>query len=320
MVDGSRFYAEYHGHPLLDLATIVAHAADRPIIYLAGDSSMDNKHWFFDGWSTKEEQMESNSRKYDAFIGKAINGYEEILAQKRMVKDICYFVNKEAVARNLDAICVNAAVEESTVGERTSSASGLLPHDEFIRDNVTAKDVVVLSIGGNDVALKPTAATVASVFALTRTPLWLMKFLGPWSPGWGHLERLFHDQIEAMITRLVDTPTPPKQVVVCMIYFLDQTPGNSWADDVLARLGYDQDPQKLQYIIEKLYERIAARCFDAGNGSTVVTPFPLFKVLDGKDTKDYEQRVEPSVQGGKKIGKAFMDLLYADKADSESNI
>eukprot|EP01046_Picozoa_sp_COSAG06_P079824 COSAG06_NODE_27207_length_598_cov_0.835671_1_plen_109_part_00 len=34
-------------------------------------------------------------------------------------------------------------------------------------------------------------------------------------------------------------------------------------------------------------------------------PFPLFKVLDGRTTEDYLQRVEPSPAGGKKMAEAL---------------
>ena len=38
---------------------------------------------------------------------------------------------------------------------------------------------------------------------------------------------------------------------------------------------------------------------------TQVVPFPLFKVLDGRTTEDYLQRVEPSPAGGKKMAEAL---------------
>jgi hypothetical protein len=38
---------------------------------------------------------------------------------------------------------------------------------------------------------------------------------------------------------------------------------------------------------------------------TEVIPFPLFEVLDGKNTEDYLQRVEPSPSGGQKMGEAL---------------
>jgi len=40
-----------------------------------------------------------------------------------------------------------------------------------------------------------------------------------------------------------------------------------------------------------------------------VIPVPMFKILDGKTTEDYDNRVEPSVQGGKKLGEYFWDII-----------
>ena len=227
-----------------------------------------------------------------------------------MIKDVSYYTNLHLPTYfpTNTPLCINCSVEESTVGERTNATGGLLPHDLFIRDNCTAEDVVVLSVGGNDVALKPTAGTIAAIFALTRTPLWALKMLGRWSPGFGYMERLLHGEVERMVARLCEAPTPPARVIVCMIYFLDEMPGGSWADDVLGKLGYDTNPDKLQYIIRTLYSRISSLGF-AVPSATTVTPFPLFEVLDGKDTDDYEQRVEPSMQGGEKMAKAFLELL-----------
>ena len=74
----------------------------------------------------------------------------------------------------------------------------------------------------------------------------------------------------------------------------------------IVKLGYDKDPTKLQLLIRKIFED--ATCKIEIEGTTVV-PFPLFKVLDGKDTNDYAQRVEPSVQGGSKIGKALAEKI-----------
>ena len=42
-----------------------------------------------------------------------------------------------------------------------------------------------------------------------------------------------------------------------------------------------------------------------------VLPLPLYNVLDGKNSDDYEQRVEPSVQGGQKMARAIMDCILA---------
>jgi hypothetical protein len=46
----STFYSESKGHLVTDLAKFraitLAERPHKPIIYLAGDSSLDNKHWF----------------------------------------------------------------------------------------------------------------------------------------------------------------------------------------------------------------------------------------------------------------------------------
>jgi hypothetical protein len=47
------FYSEYHGHRIEDLKVALqglknSHDPPRGVIYLAGDSSLDNKFWFRD--------------------------------------------------------------------------------------------------------------------------------------------------------------------------------------------------------------------------------------------------------------------------------
>lgn len=47
----------------------------------------------------------------------------------------------------------------------------------------------------------------------------------------------------------------------------------------------------------------------------VVETFPLYDVLDGKTSTDYVQRVEPSVQGGKKMADALLAALYSNTSE-----
>ena len=41
-----------------------------------------------------------------------------------------------------------------------------------------------------------------------------------------------------------------------------------------------------------------------------VVPFPMFNVLDGTNTNDYVQRVEPSSDGGLKLANAFYKCCF----------
>ena len=61
---------------------------------------------------------------------------------------------------------------------------------------------------------------------------------------------------------------------------------------------------KLQLVIKTLFERIERAGFHVPG--TQVEAFPLFGVLDGKNTGDYVQRVEPSVSGGRKLAAALL--------------
>ena len=68
----------------------------------------------------------------------------------------------------------------------------------------------------------------------------------------------------------------------------------------------------LQLIIRTLYEKISTSITNV-DGVPVV-PCPLFRALDGKTSADYAQRVEPSIQGGEKLGKIIVDAVLAESA------
>ena len=77
-MDSASFYSEYHGHKISDLRDLLYSLKDtkgeHSVIYLVGDSTLDNKFWFSD-------------------TAKAVNGYEKILAPPTSKKDIAYWVS-----------------------------------------------------------------------------------------------------------------------------------------------------------------------------------------------------------------------------------
>ena len=77
---------------------------------------------------------------------------------------------------------------------------------------------------------------------------------------------------------------------------------DSWADAALSLMRYNVDPGKLQCAIRQIFRHATSRVVVPG---VEVVPVPLFEVLDARDEKDYEQRVEPSVVGGRKMAAAF---------------
>lgn len=324
-INSSKFYNEYHGHRLNDLELLYKHLRNNNknknnnLIFLAGDSSLDNKHWF-------HEQTN------------AINDYETILNPPVSRQDIAYWMNYSLVhetnnnndddnntnntnnnQKNLKWKVINCAIEESTVGAR--SCGRLLPQDKFIRDNIQSDDILVISVGGNDIALHPSLCTILNLISLTycSTESCLSNSCGTSLPcddcfcgcvcstlsncfafpcGLGYFIHLFKTRIQTVLQNMT-SKTRPKYIFVCMIYYLDETRGNSWAEYALSALQYNQNPKKLQLVISTLFELATKQIQIPG---TTVIGIPLFQVLNGKDSNDYVERVEPSAIGGKKMG------------------
>lgn len=287
-INRSRFYFEWKGHQIPDLesflAITTAHRPDKPIIYLAGDSSLDNKYWVSSD-SAHIEVPEIYQHALDRPVPKA---------------DVAFWMNSFLGER---ATCINAAVEESMLRQRDQE---LLEHDKFIRDNIRSQDVLVVSVGANDIALKPLPCTIAHMLHLAwATPRSSLEKGSAYSLR--YFKHLFGTNIQDYVDRMT-AKTRPRAVIICMIYFplesgLGQT---SWADAQLKALGYNSWPGQLQAAIKTLYET-ATRGIEIEG--TKVIPCAFHEVLDGKTAGDYTARVEPSEQGGKKMAQKFVELL-----------
>ena len=141
------YYEPFYGHDPEHLALALAALRRRhdSVVFLAGDSSLDNKYWF-SSWA------------------EALHGYEDVLEPAVMKRDVCYWVNEEAAREGKSIGCLNAAVEATSLNDR--SFGRLLPQDAFIRDAIDANDVLVVSVGGNDVALQPLLCTAVNLALL----------------------------------------------------------------------------------------------------------------------------------------------------------
>lgn len=306
-ISAGDFYAEYHGHKvqhLQQLRALLSQSGSAGFIYLAGDSSLDNKHWFFGG--DKRSQM----RKTSDFVAEAVNGYEKALSPALMVKDVSYWLNSECekrAAAGAPRFCtINTAIEESTIVQREESPSGLLAQDEFIRDNITEDDVLVIDVGGNDIALRPTKGVIVNMGLLVYlTPTLFIN--ANFAPGLLYFIHMFKFRLERYINKLVEK-RKPRKIVPCMLYFLDETPGGSWADGTLEMLGYNTNPDKLQAVMRKVYSWGLSQISIPG---VEVAPLALYEILDGKTHSDYVHRVEPSVSGGEKLARGIAEVVFA---------
>ena len=317
-IKSGQFYKEYHSHKIKHLIAIKQQLTklndkgkETTFIYLMGDSSLDNKHWFFDSNKSKSTQM-----KNDSFTAPACNGYENILVSpSRMVQDVSYHMNEIAEQRyGSNNICtIMGSIEESTISDRNKSSTSLLAQDAFIQSQIKPNDYLIISVGGNDIALNPTLSTAIAMALLTRSPVWMIEY--GIAPGFSYFVDLFSNGIEDIVLKVINKNIP-KEILINMIYYPDVVPGGSWADDTLRILGYDSNPEKLQLIIRTLFEAVKKKDFPKlkayikrNQSDSKVTAFPLFEVLN--EHEDYEQRVEPSVQGGRKMAEAFLDALHS---------
>lgn len=284
------FYSQYKGHPLKDLAKFRQIALEerpgKPIVYFAGDSSLDNKFW-----------VNAANRDPDIAVPDI---YKETLDVPNPRSDVAFWLNH---ALGDSATVINTAVEESMIREREKE---LLPHDQFIRDNISTDDILIVSVGGNDVAFKPTICTAWNMLQLAWFSSRASLEDGS-ARALRHFKILFGLRVQDYITKLTAV-TKPRAIIVCMIYYpLESGLGQkSWADYQLTALGYDKWPSKLQAAIRAMYRQATV---EIRVDKSDVIPCALYEVLDGKVAGDYIERVEPSNDGGRKMAERFGQLL-----------
>ena len=317
-VPQSAYYEEFHGHQVEHLDKILPclRKRNKSIIFTAGDSSLDNKYWL-------------------SQTATASNGYEEVLDPPRMVKDVCWNLNDESISRGLGIGAITTAVEATTLNERKGTT--LLAQDCFIRDNITEDDYLVISIGGNDIALAPTPCTVINMLSLMCcTP---KACLGDYvctntlpcddscngcgascastavsfPPSAGYFAHLFGPRLKRYVEKLTEK-TKPKKVLLCMIYYPCVVSGNGWADPLLGLMGYNRDPSKLHGLIRTIFSQAVSTIKIEGLDIEAV---PLFEVMDGTNPGDYIQRVEPSEQGGRKMANFILDFVEGKRGNTK---
>lgn len=273
-ISSRAFYEEYHGHRIEHLEILRDSFKERPKVWLIGDSSLDSKYY------------------QPPAVNEALNGYEAILEPALMRRDVCYWLNSELSG---DYSVINCAVEESTLSARVNGS--LLPQDEFAMNNISAEDVLVCSVGGNDVALRPSISTILACLKA----IYLHEQL-----GLSHFESMFKDDTISYLNKVI-SKTKPKLVIVSMIYFPDEnTNAQSWASTTLGYLRYNSHPAKLQSFIRRVYECATSKIQLEG---VPVIPCALYEAMDGKNSEEYVARVEPSELGAHSLAKLIKSKI-----------
>jgi len=311
-IDSFKFHSKFHGHKvdhLQDLLPYLRESCDS-LLWAAGDSSLDNKYWFDD-----EED--------------AVGAYAQILSPPKSKCDVTFWLNYLAQERNgmggEKLAAINTAVEATTLNERCRK---LRSQDRFLRDNIKSNDTLIVSIGGNDIALYPTPCTIVAMLGALCLPIKciehgttcctvpvddcccgcgasLLSCAGACPPCLGYFRHMFGLRVQKYIEKLC-AKTKPKKILICMIYYPAEEIVPSWAHRSLQALGYNKNPSKLQALIKKAFEEATSHIQISGSQ---VIPVPLFNVLNGKNSEDYVARVEPSALGGKKMAEYLLDII-----------
>lgn len=297
------YYNNYYGHTIEHLEMLINQFRNdnKNILFLVGDSTFDNKHWI----------LNTKYKKYQA-----INCYEKILYPPYMIGDICFNIN--VYLKNTNFVCINCAVEESSLLEKTSS---LNLQDKFVRDHIRENDILLVSLGGNDIALKPDTKIMINFGLLYYTNnIETIKNNPLTANGITYFKTVFKNNMKKYLLGLTSIERP-KNIILSGLYFPDEnTQSISWADNSLNLLNYNNNPDKLQSIIKSLYEyilfkiRIPINITDTKIQNEInIIPFPIYNVLNGKITEDYIKRVEPSHFGGKKMAQYLYNILLNNK-------
>lgn len=309
MIEAGRYYSTYHGHrtDLIEKALKSlrdSHDDSSIAIFLAGDSSLDNKTWLFNQGAPADHWRPASAH------APAVNGYEEILRPPRMVCDVTFWMNQILADMRANAFVVNTAIEATLLAARVGgvqccvfpTCGGLYDQDYLIQERIRPCDMLVISIGGNDIALAPSIFTVVALVLLMLTPWPLLVWF---HPGVLYFILMFRYQVQCYAEKLTSV-TRPAKIGICMIYNLDEKNTDSWANMALCALCYCCCPSVLQNRINLAFELGIARIKVPG---TEVVPIRLADALDGKCSEDYHQRVEPSVIGGQKMARLILHRL-----------
>lgn len=322
-----QFSYNYFGHPPEHLTTLVSawRKERKNIVFLAGDSSLDNKVWI----PTLDQErllpcynplLEDDEKKAN------ISGVPDVAHWWNTYLDVMAYSLPEKWQ------VLNCAVESSTLLDRGGALkdnpkfqifmkthaldmdvclhTNLLPQDRLINKYITNRDILVVSVGCNDIVLRPTLKTIVKMGQLLYlNSLKTMQDAPQNAWGFAYFVDLFKTKIEAYIWKLIGDVKPLK-ILVCTIYFPDVEPGESWAEFILNLIDYkrgSKGAQFLQATIKAIFEHATKQIQIAG---CEIVPVPLFKVLDGSVSKDFVDRVEPSKTGGDKMARFLHDHAF----------
>lgn len=288
-ISNEDFYGERTGHDITHLQKILEASMffnKKHRVWLSGDSSLDNKHWLLD----------KNK-------GELPPVYDAVLSSSEGIQDVAYFLNKLFEKNSDDEwITINTSIENTDN----------VKQDKFIRDNISDKDVLIVSLGINDILLNPSQETIDNIIKVLRSDI--KKINSGKAPGLKHITSIFKDRLEDYIKRLV-SKNKPRLVLINTVYYPYHCTGEDWSLSVLSECSLSINPNILQSIISHIHKKATSKIKIPG---IKVFHVPLFKVLTASNKNDYDNTGRyPSIQGGKKIAQKYYNIIKKDTSSTK---
>jgi hypothetical protein len=354
MISASSFYSEFHGHRIEHLQMILdairRHDTNETtrtsILWTAGDSSLDNKYWFRDTVPAISHTVYSELFQPPVMKPDVTYWLNELLVQQQQQQQQCQqnqSLQQQPMNPNEDHstsatttklyVAINTAVEATTLNERTFH---LREQDIFIRDHIQPNDILIVSIGGNDIAMSPLCCTICSIVSLiyciptvclqhqntiTATACYTIPYddscygcgwsllsccSTPFVPCLGYFYHMFRTRVQLYIERLT-MKNKPTHIVIGTIYYPDEySHQSSWANLALSCLQYNTNPNKVQTLLQTIHYHATS---NISINHTHVIPIAFYILLNGTIRTDYIQRVEPSPSGGKKMAQYILQQM-----------
>ncbi|KAI9095875.1 hypothetical protein DFS34DRAFT_651116 [Phlyctochytrium arcticum] len=231
------FYTNYNGHLLPHLAALHALSqrdGPRPVIWLAGDSSLDNKAWILPaawaavcpdvegpGSADLDEEVQEEVDDDDVTVrSEASNSqapqaktygpleddmWKGVLTPPVYVPDVAYCINRALLQSQSRSslpqplpFALNTSVEATLLRQRVPS---LLEQDKFIARHISDRDYLIVSIAGNDIALNPSPKTVFYMGLLLMSPLKMIET--GMAPGINYFAKMFGQKVKDYVLQLL---------------------------------------------------------------------------------------------------------------------
>lgn len=283
---------------------------NKGLVFLLGDSSFDNKHYF----------------QEDKAVAPPGSLYEKIFVGENMRRDVSYQLSKHLAeqrvgSKNMWYESVNCAVEATSYGSRNfytiadnkfidTEEPTFSDQDLIVRDSVTKNDIVALQLGGNDYYIGPVRKMIEKIGAQRAFDPQEIFNIGKY---------LFADSAIRYLEKLF-TKEKPRMVILGAYYrtiyqepaFLDLAKLFKQVNpaDHPSTEGPDQDYMwaYVSKVLKDLVKNDLKHLKEWKNTKFVVADF-LLEANVGLEDGDISHGVEPTIQGGNKMGKYLAKII-----------